>query len=248
MHVKQRRRHVAQPQAAFAGMGDLGQQAVMGAVERLAHQPPQLLFQQRIVLCGPLQVVGRHLLVPDLQRPHARSPADGHLILTCTGCHHVAHQRRRHALLASSQHGTHQQALEVPLPRRRMRFVKVIDVEHQVAFGRGKQPEVHQVRVAAGLHGNAGTRPAGQIVSLHQRRATEIGKRRRQHAPVTQGHQRRHPPEGGLLQQGQRIAVAACRQLGVGRARRTAAPGLAFGIKRFVTQVGLVGQRHDSLR
>jgi hypothetical protein len=41
------------------------------------------------------------------------------------------------------------QALDVPLPRARQRLVEVVEVEDQVAVGRGEAAEVREVRIAA---------------------------------------------------------------------------------------------------
>ena len=53
--------------------------------------------------------------------------------------------------VAGGNHHAGGQALEVPFPGAREGLVEVVDVEHQRALGRGEEPEVGQVGIAADL-------------------------------------------------------------------------------------------------
>jgi hypothetical protein len=75
------------------------------------------------------------------------------------------------------------QPLDVPLPRRRQRFVEVGDAEHQVALGRREHPEVGDVRVAARLHGESRGRRPGQVGGHDRGRAAKEREGRFEHAP-----------------------------------------------------------------
>ncbi len=109
------------------------------------------------------------------------------------------------ALVAGGNGEAGRQALDVPLERGRERLVEVIDVEDQVAVGRGKHAEVQQVRVTAGLHPDVGRGGMGEIPCHRRRRAAEVGERRGDHAPVPDRHKIRYPGLGLLLENGDRV-------------------------------------------
>ena len=69
------------------------------------------------------------------------------------------------------------EAGDVPLERSRDRLVEVVDVEHEVAFGRREAAEVEQVGVAAQLHAQPGDR-APMRGRPPSRRPTRGGRRR----------------------------------------------------------------------
>ena len=56
------------------------------------------------------------------------------------------------------------QAFEVPLPGSGKRLVKIVNVEVEVSFGRGKDTEVPEVRVATSLDPHADVRSGSKIV------------------------------------------------------------------------------------
>ena len=85
------------------------------------------------------------------------------------------------------------QPFDVPLPRAGQRLVEVVDVEHQVAFGRGEQPEVEHVRVPAQLRPDPGLRGRGQVAGHDGRRAAVEPERRLRHPAVPDGDQLLHP-------------------------------------------------------
>lgn len=81
------------------------------------------------------------------------------------------------ALVAGGDVEAGGEALHVPFPGAGVGFVEVVDIEDQVALGRGEATEVQQVAVAAERHDQAAVRRAGQIVRLHDRRAAEERER-----------------------------------------------------------------------
>jgi hypothetical protein len=103
------------------------------------------------------------------------------------------------------------QPLHVPFPRPGQRLVEVVDVEHQVPLGRGEHPEVAQVRVTTHLDGDARPRRVGQIRRHDERGAAVERERGRQHPPVADGHQLRHPRRRLLLEEVDRIRPARIR-------------------------------------
>ncbi|HEY1539894.1 MAG TPA: hypothetical protein VGF63_10890 [Solirubrobacteraceae bacterium] len=76
--------------------------------------------------------------------------------------------------------------LDVPLPRSRERLVEVVDVEEELAFGRGERAEVRQVRVSAQLHAQARGRRRGEVGGHDRCRPPVEGERRDEHAPIAQ--------------------------------------------------------------
>ncbi|MND78931.1 hypothetical protein D3C80_706520 [compost metagenome] len=109
--------------------------------------------------------------------------------------------------VAGSYQEARHQAFQIPLPRPGMGFVEVVHAEQQIALGRGKAAEIHQVTVAANRRNQAHVRGARQIVSLQQGIAAVEGERRYQHAPIAQLHQRFDPPLARSLDQRQWVAV-----------------------------------------
>ena len=55
------------------------------------------------------------------------------------------------AVVPAGDHEARRETLYVPLPGRGQRLIEVIDVEDDVALGRGEPAEVDQVAVAASL-------------------------------------------------------------------------------------------------
>ena len=96
--------------------------------------------------------------------------------------------------------------LDVPLPGRRQSFVEIVDVEEDVALGRGETAEIHQVSVAAGLHAKSGRRRRGQI-GRHERGCAAIKRERRLgHAAEADWDQLQDSAFVGLAQKLDRIA------------------------------------------
>src|SRR5262249_14217028 len=71
---------------------------------------------------------------------------------------------------APGQHNARGAALHVPLPRAAHGLVKIVDVQHDLGAGRGKEAEVLEMSVPANLDFDAGTLSCSQISShdLHR--------------------------------------------------------------------------------
>ena len=65
---------------------------------------------------------------------------------------------RREAVSATRDDDARRQALDIPFPRGRKCLVEVVLIEHDVPFGRGVDAEVAQMRIAAGLDDDVGSR------------------------------------------------------------------------------------------
>jgi hypothetical protein len=93
------------------------------------------------------------------------------------------------AVVASGDGEAGRQPLDVVLERPRQGLVEVVEVEQQPPLGRGEDPEVGEVGVAAQLDGEAGRGRAGQVGGHDLGRAPVEGERRDQHAAVPDRHQ-----------------------------------------------------------
>ena len=59
-------------------------------------------------------------------------------------------------VLPPSYPDTGHQPAQIPFPTSWMRLVEVVQVDHQVAFGRGVEPEIAEMRIPTDHRGNAG--------------------------------------------------------------------------------------------
>ena len=122
------------------------------------------------------------------------------------------------------------QALDVPFPGRRQRFIQVIDVEDHVALGRGKAAEVREVGVPTGLHPEAGAGGVGQVGGHEHGGAAIKGEGRLDHPTVANRHQVLQPALVGGQHQLDRIPAlpgrfpAALVRAGHGVAQPLACP------------------------
>src|SRR5271167_1358409 len=91
------------------------------------------------------------------------------------------------SVVATGDHDTRRETLEVPLPGRREGLIEVVEREDDLPLRGGETPEVHQVGVSAALHADAGRRGARQIHRHGERRAPVEGEGRRHHASGAQG-------------------------------------------------------------
>ena len=114
------------------------------------------------------------------------------------------------------------------------RLVEVVDAEDEPPVGRGEGAEVREVRVAAQLHLQPGSRRAGEI-GRHQVRGAAVERERRdEHPPVADRHELRDTRLRLLLEQVDRIAAERRRlPLGVHLARNVGtgclSPGCPLG-------------------
>ncbi len=225
--VEEHRRLVHQAVPAIDRGRQLGKQILADALAGLLdHLLPDLSrLGIRRVLDQGLHV---QTLVPDVQRAPFRALA--HVLPV------RAHARdgrlpglRIGAAVVAGRHGkARPEALDIPLPRRRQRFVEVVDVQNQVALRRGEDAEVQQMAVAARLYSQAGAGERGQVVSHQARRAAQEGERAAQHPPITDGDQIRHAIPIGLFQHADRVASLGRRLPGgVALARQLLAQRLA---------------------
>ena len=78
--------------------------------------------------------------------------------------------------VASGDHETGSQTLDVPLPRAGERLIEVVDVEDQVTLRRPVHAEVGQMGVAADLGSNAGVGRGGKVTRHDLRRPPVEGE------------------------------------------------------------------------
>ena len=122
------------------------------------------------------QVVGRELVVPDVEEP-------GVGIVARSGCGTPSSAARtapsrfrrrswpRGPRASTVQAGDHPH--HVPFERTREGLVEVTEIERQLPFRRRPQPEVEDVGVPAQLHRQPAVRPRGQVGG-HHRRGTAV--------------------------------------------------------------------------
>ncbi len=55
------------------------------------------------------------------------------------------------------------ESLDVPFPGSRQGFVEIVDVEKDIALGRGEAAKIHKVSIPAGLHAKSGPWGRSQI-------------------------------------------------------------------------------------
>ena len=142
--------------------------------------------------------------IPHVQGPHRAEPGHGFAVRPDAGQHGIAGELVAEAVGAACEDKAGGQAFDVPLPRGRKRFIKVVNVEDDPPLRRGKAAEIAQVRIAARLHAKARGGCAGQVHRHVERRPAIEGERRRQHAAVAQGNQLGDSPAVGFLDQPER--------------------------------------------
>lgn len=192
--------------------------------EALAHLLQHLRVGRAVLVA--LQV---DLVVPDVQGAHRR--VVGHALAV------LAHDRGRGARrvavgepqVLGGDHYAGRQPLDVPFEGRRQCLVQVVEVEDDVALGRGEAAEVHQVGIAACLHAQPAGRRVGQVGG-HQRRRTAVeGEGRTRHAAEADRHQRGQPALVGAADDVDRIGPAlGWLPSGMRGARRRIAQRLAL--------------------
>ena len=125
------------------------------------------------------------------------------------------------------------QPLDIPLPRRGVSLVEVVDRVDQVPFRGGEHAEVRHVRVAAGLHHEVRGRRRGQIRGHDGGRAPEEGEGRAKHAAVANRNQMLDPALGLPFEDGHRIPAARCRTV------LSVAPSRHLGPQRLARRLAL---------
>ena len=86
------------------------------------------------------------------------------------------------AILATGHPDARRESPKVPLPRSWVRFVEVVEIEDQIAFRRGVEPEISQVRITADHGLDAGSWQGRKILGHERGRTTQEGIRGRHHA------------------------------------------------------------------
>jgi hypothetical protein len=101
--------------------------------------------------------------VPDVEGSHGGEPAHRRPVLACCleGCGEALAVAE--PALARNHDDARHEPLDVPFPRAWKRLVEVVDVEDEVAVGRGEDAEVQEMRVAAELNRKPGARRGGEV-------------------------------------------------------------------------------------
>jgi hypothetical protein len=122
--------------------------------------------------------------VPDVEERHAGEAGDLRPVAAGGAARCCAPLGLSEAVIPRGDHHAGGEALDVPLERSRQCLVEVVDVEHETAIRRGEHPEVQEMRVAAGLNADVGSRRVREVPRHLGCRAAEVGERRREHPPV----------------------------------------------------------------
>src|SRR5439155_15573076 len=93
-------------------------------------------------------------------------------------------------------------------------LVEVVEVEEEIALGRGELTEVRQVSVPTELSTGTGLWGHRGVGRHNVGGPAEEGELRHRHSPVADGHERRNAPCGLLLEQRDRIRARASRSPG----------------------------------
>ena len=177
---------------------------------------------------GPELADGRldvQVRVPHVQEGLLGEPPHRGAVALARRQGHLAAGLGREPVVPSGHGQARGQPLDIPLERAGQGLVEVVDVEDQVALGRGERAEIRQVGVTAQLHPKPGGGRAGQVRGHRQRGAPVEGERGHQHPPVPDRHQFRHPRRRLAKQQPDRVAPRARLELGV-RLKRGHRPGI----------------------
>src|SRR4029079_11105911 len=84
------------------------------------------------------------------------------------------------------------QTLEIPLPGTDIDFVKIVDRENEIAFGRGIDAKIADVHVPARPRSDAGHGQGRQIACHDRRRPAQEGKWAGEHAAITNRYELLH--------------------------------------------------------
>ena len=217
VEVDDQRRIVHHPQGAALGGGHLRQHLEVVAVCRLEQTPLEVFADVWRHDRGDVRTGDP--VVPDREVAHLRELRHPLAIRADGGGGGCGAVGRLMPVRAAGDDHAGGQALDVPLPRGRQRFVEVVDVEDLVALRCREGAEVRQVRVAAGLHGQPGRRGCRQILRHHDGGTAVEGERRDQHAPVADRDEIRFARPILLVEQIERVRpVGRRRPAGVGGA------------------------------
>ena len=114
--------------------------------------------------------------VPDIEMRHRGVPGHHHPIDGDGLERRVGARRLGEPCLASGEDDTGAEPLDIPFPGAGNRLVEVVHIEEEIAFGRGGETEVLEMRVATGLHDETGDRSGGEVSGHDRRRTAEEGE------------------------------------------------------------------------
>ena len=172
--------------------GQLGERPAAGPL-LLALLDPHL----HLATVGRLEVVhevlGLHAVVPDVDLGHGGVAPHPAAVGVDGRRHGGVGLGGLHRVLPGRHHQAGRQACHVPFERTGQRLVEVAQVEVEVALGRGPQPVVQDVGVAAQLDLDPAVRPRGQVGRHDRGGAPVVVPRGQRHALVPQRDQLGHP-------------------------------------------------------
>ena len=169
-------------------------------------------------------LVGRESRIPRLERAQLGELPHRHAVLPHRLGDDLAALGAGQLDVAAGDLDARRHPLDVPLPRPGQRLVEVVQAKQQVPVGSREASEVGDVGIAAHLHHDPRVRCRGQVGGHHRGRASVEGKRRGEHAPVADGHERLVARFGLGLENRHRIGpIRGRRPRGVALARHVAA-------------------------
>jgi len=98
---------------------------------------------------------------------------------------------------------------------RRQRFIKIVDVKKDVFLRGGEGPEVHQMAIAAGLHGNPRACLVPEVLRHHRGGTAQKGERTYKHPLIANRYKFGHAVTVAGGQDGHRITFVGTEQLGM---------------------------------
>src|SRR4051812_6987493 len=168
--------------------------------------------------------------VPDVEHPHRLQTIEVKSIAFYTAHDRGAAFRPVKSVLTSGHINTRRQALEIPFPRSDGGFVKIIQIENDVALRGAVQTEIIEVGVAVYNYFHSGDRRIRQVRGHYNRRTTEESERRFGHATHSKGNEVLEPSSVAAVQQVKRARPILRRfPASVGLSRDTAAQCFALG-------------------
>src|SRR5215203_3983605 len=193
--------------ASVDDLGQLGESLQAVVAVRLPHSPVHL-FRGFLGPRGGEQIERFFLAnaqVPDLELSHLRELGHPPPVRGRGHPGGLAAIRGVKPVVAARHHEARGEALDVPLPWPGQGLVEVVEVEEQGALGRGIQPEVREVGVAAQLRLDATLRRACEVVGHDDGRPTHERERGGHHTRVPDWQKVRNPVPGLRLQEVNRV-------------------------------------------
>ena len=204
------RRVLGDPQVPVAVLGELLERPAVGPLARLALD---------VGGGADLVGVGEHAeelvdgdqVVPDVEPAGAGVPGHPLPVGAQAGRDRALRAVGAHAVGAGKHHDAGHQPSDVPFERAGQRLIEVPQVERQVPFRGGPQPEVEQVGVAAELHGQPTVWTGPQIRRHDRGGSAVVGPRGGRHPAVADRQQLLGADRVLRQQDGHRITPAVDR-------------------------------------